>query len=308
MSTDLLQLIGNTPLVELPRLSPKPAVQLFAKLEGQNPTGSVKDRIVRRMVEKAADRGDLKAGSTIVEASSGNTAIALAMIGKQRGYQIHVVIPHDVAPSIADILALYDTDVTWCPSDGGMKAAIDLARNMAEAGGFYYLDQFDDQENIATHYETTGKEIVEALPKVDVFVAGIGTGGTIMGVGRRLREFNPSARLIGVTPQIGERLQGLRDMSEGYLPPLLDLDTLDRRFLVDSVTAMEASEQVAQKEGILAGISSGATLSVALRLAADLDQGTIVMMFSDGGWKYLPARPWDAAKAESRGLDDTHWW
>ncbi len=308
MSTDLLHLIGNTPLVELPRLSPKPAVRLFAKLEGQNPTGSVKDRIVRRMVEKAEDRGDLKAGSTIVEASSGNTAIALAMIGKQRGYQVRVVIPHDVAPSIADILALYDIDVTWCPSDGGMKAAIDLARDMAETNGFYYLDQFDDQENIATHYETTGKEIVEVLPKVDVFVAGIGTGGTIMGVGRRLREVNPAVRLIGITPQIGERLQGLRDLSEGYLPPLLDLDTLDGRFLVDSVTAMEASERVAQTEGILAGISSGATLSVALRLAADLDQGTIVMMFSDGGWKYLPARPWDAAKAASGGLDDTHWW
>lgn len=308
MSTHLLHLIGNTPLVELPRLSPKPAVRLFAKLEGQNPTGSVKDRIVRRMVEKAEDRGDLKAGSTIVEASSGNTAIALAMIGKQRGYQVRVVIPHDVAPSIADILALYDIDVTWCPSDGGMKAAIDLARDMAETNGFYYLDQFDDQENIATHYETTGKEIVEVLPKVDVFVAGIGTGGTIMGVGRRLREVNPAVRLIGITPQIGERLQGLRDLSEGYLPPLLDLDTLDGRFLVDSVTAMEASERVAQTEGILAGISSGATLSVALRLAADLDQGTIVMMFSDGGWKYLPARPWDAAKAASGGLDDTHWW
>jgi len=308
VSTDLLHLIGNTPLVELPRLSPKPAVRLFAKLEGQNPTGSVKDRIVRRMVEKAEDRGDLKAGSTIVEASSGNTAIALAMIGKQRGYQVRVVIPHDVAPSIADILALYDIDVTWCPSDGGMKAAIDLARDMAETNGFYYLDQFDDQENIATHYETTGKEIVEVLPKVDVFVAGIGTGGTIMGVGRRLREVNPAVRLIGITPQIGERLQGLRDLSEGYLPPLLDLDTLDGRFLVDSVTAMEASERVAQTEGILAGISSGATLSVALRLAADLDQGTIVMMFSDGGWKYLPARPWDAAKAASGGLDDTHWW
>ena len=308
MSTDLLHLIGNTPLVELPRLSPKPAVRLFAKLEGQNPTGSVKDRIVRRMVEKAEVRGDLKAGSTIVEASSGNTAIALAMIGKQRGYQVRVVIPHDVAPSIADILALYDIDVTWCPSDGGMKAAIDLARDMAETNGFYYLDQFDDQENIATHYETTGKEIVQVLSKVDIFVAGIGTGGTIMGVGRRLREVNPAVRLIGITPQIGERLQGLRDLSEGYLPPLLDLDTLDGRFLVDSVTAMEASERVAQTEGILAGISSGATLSVALRLAADLDQGTIVMMFSDGGWKYLPARPWDAAKAASGGLDDTHWW
>jgi cysteine synthase len=306
--TDLLQLIGNTPLVELPRLSPKPTVRLFAKLEGQNPTGSVKDRIVRRIVEAAEGRGDLVPGSTIVEASSGNTAIALAMIGKQRGYRIHVVIPHDVAPSIGDILALYDTDVTWCPADVGMKGAIDLARGMARTGGFYYLNQFDDQENIATHYDTTGYEISQALPTVDVFVAGIGTGGTIMGVGRRLRETNPDVRLIGITPQIGERLQGLRDLSEGYVPPLLDLDALDGRFLVDSVTAMEASELAAKTEGILAGVSSGATLSVALRLAADMEHGTIVMMFSDGGWKYLPARPWDAAKAGSDGLDDTHWW
>ena len=304
----ILGLIGDTPLVELARLAPKPGIRLFAKLEGQNPTGSVKDRIVLGMVEAAERRGELKPGDTIVEASSGNTAISLAMVGKQKGYSIRVVIPRGVAPSVGDILRLYGADVTWCKPNVGLKGAIDLALSMAQRHGYYPLRQFDNPINVEVHYQTTGREIAEALPEVELFIGGIGTGGTLMGVGRRLRESNPGVRVVGVEPRMGERLQGLRSLAEGYVPPLLDLEHLDGRFLIDSASAIQASHAVAQAEGILAGVSSGATLCAALRLAERMEKGNIVVMFSDGGWKYLPARPWSAARRGSRSLDEVHWW
>ncbi len=304
----LLGLIGNTPLVELSHLSPKPGIRIFAKLEGQNPSGSVKDRIALAMVEQAEREGLLKPGDTIVEASSGNTAIALALIAKQKGYSVRVIIPGEVAPSIGDLLELYGAEITWCEPRAGMKGAIDLAMEMSQSRGFHYVGQFDNRINLQTHYATTGEEIARTLPQVDVFVAGIGTGGTITGVGRRLREANPDVKVVGVEPRMGEALQGLRNLSEGYVPPLLDLGLLDRRFLVDNATAIDMTRLIVEKEGILAGISSGAALHAAFRVANDLPRGNIVVMFSDGGWKYLPARPWDAAKAGSEALDETHWW
>ena len=303
-----LSLIGNTPLVELPRLSPKPGIRIFAKLEGQNPTGSVKDRIALALVEAAERCGDLKPGATIVEASSGNTAISLALVAKQKGYAVRVVIPKGVAPSIGDVLELYGTDVLWCEPRVGMKGAIELAGQMAETHGYYSLSQFTDPVNLETHYATTGAEIAQQLPSVDVLVAGIGTGGTIMGVGRRLREHNPDVRLIGVEPRLGERLQGLRTLAEGFVPPLLDFEKLDGRFLVDSASALAVCQKIVQLEGIIAGVSSGATLHAALRVAQRMDRGNVVVMFSDGGWKYLPARPWDAAREGALALDDVHWW
>lgn len=307
-STTLLSLIGNTPLVELPHLAPRRGIRIFAKLEGQNPSGSVKDRIVLGMVQWAEAKGDLNQGDTIVEASSGNTAIALALIGKQKGYHVRVIIPNQVVPSVGDILKIYGTEVTWCESRAGMKGAIDLAVDIARAEGFYYLGQFDDERNLETHYQTTGLEITQTLSKVDAFVAGIGTGGTIMGVARRLRETNPDVLIIGVEPRMGERLQGLRSLAEGFVPPLLDLDQLDGRYLVDSATAIDTAQMLASKEGIFAGVSSGATLHAALRVAEKMEAGNIVVMFSDGGWKYLPARPWDAAREGLASLDETHWW
>jgi [CysO sulfur-carrier protein]-thiocarboxylate-dependent cysteine synthase len=308
MTSQLLGLIGNTPLVELPRFSPKPGIRIFAKLEGQNPSGSVKDRIVLAMVEEAEQSGLLTPGGTIVEASSGNTGIALAMVGKQKGYNVKVVIPRQVAPSIKDILELYEAEVVWCEPVAGMKGAIDLAREHADAGGDYLLGQFSDATNVEAHYLGTGREIVEALPNVDVFVAGIGTGGTVMGVGKRLREANPDVRIIGVEPRLGEQVQGLRSLSEGFIPPLLDLDQLDGRFLVDSAAAMETARNVIRAEGILAGVSAGATLHAALRVTERMDKGNIVVMFSDGAWKYLPAQPWAAVVAGDQSLDETHWW
>ncbi|HEU0020343.1 MAG TPA: cysteine synthase family protein [Dehalococcoidia bacterium] len=306
--SNLLNLIGDTPLVELAHLSPKKGIRFFAKLEGQNPSGSIKDRIALAMVEEAELRGALRAGDTIIEASSGNTAIALALVAKQRGYRVRVIIPGEVAPSIGDLLELYGAEITWCEPKAGMKGAIDLAREMAQAQGYHYLGQFDNRINLETHYRTTGEEIARALPQIDVLVAGIGTGGTITGVGQRLRETNSHLQIVGVEPRMGETLQGLRSLSEGYVPPLLDLALLNRRFLVDSATAIDTSHRIIEKEGLLAGISSGATLHAALRVAEAMDTGNFVVMFSDGGWKYLPARPWDAARAGNADLDETHWW
>jgi cysteine synthase len=304
----VLDLVGRTPLVELTRLAPKPGVRILAKLEGGNPSGSVKDRIVLAMVESAERAGLLHPGDTIVEASTGNTAIALAMVGKQKGYRVRIVLPYGIVPSIPDLLTLYGAELTWCEPEGGMRSVIETARAIAEQEGALALSQFTDVSNVECHYHTTGLEIAEALDRVDVFIAGIGTGGTIMGVGRRLRERFPNVRVVGVEPRLGERLQGLRSLEEGYLPPLLDLAALDGRYLVDSASAIAAARTVIETEGVFAGVSSGATLHAARRVAERMDRGTIVVMFSDGGWKYLPARPWDATGAQAEALDEVHWW
>lgn len=305
---ELFHLVGRTPLVELKHTSPRPRVHIFAKLEGANPSGSVKDRIVLAMVEAAERRGDLKPGSTIVEASTGNTAIAAALIGRQKGYTVRVVLPRGIVPSVADLLALYGAEIVWCEPVGGMRGAIELARAMAEEEGAYALGQFTDPVNVDCHYRTTGVEIADVMDAVDVFVAGIGTGGTIMGVGKRLRETWPNLRIVGVEPRLGERLQGLRSLAEGYIPPLLELDQLSARYLVGSADAIKTARHVVEAEGIFAGVSSGAALHVALRVAETMESGNIVVMFSDGGWKYLPAKPWDAAEHDQEDLDEVHWW
>lgn len=307
-STDPLRLIGGTPLVELRRLSPREGVRIFAKLEGQNPTGSVKDRIAAGLVLLAEERGELSPGATIVEATTGNMGIALALVARQRGYEVRVVVPRGVAPSIPDILGCLGVDITWCEPRAGMKGAIDVAMAMAADHGYYPLRQFANPSNVAIHYASTGAEIVTALPRVDIFVAGIGTGGTLMGVGRRLREAYPGVRIVGVEPRLGERLQGLRSLEEGFIPPLLDLEKLDGRFLIDSARALDAARRVACEEGLMVGVSSGATLTAALKVSETLASGTIVVMFSDSGYKYLPARPWEAARAMDSALDDIHWW
>ncbi len=303
----LLQTVGNTPLVEL-RVSSTPDVRILAKLEGSNPTGSVKDRVALALVEAAEASGALTPGGTIVEASSGNTAIALSMVATRKGYRAQVVLPKNVAPSIRDVLELYGVSTIFCDQCDDMKSAIDLANKLAQTRGWHPLGQFDSPVNVDVHYRTTGAEILAQAGHVDVFVAGIGTGGTLMGVGRRLREANPDVRIVGVEPKLGEHLQGLRDLDEGFRPPLLDLDQLDGRWLVDAATAIAAAQGLARDEGICAGISAGAGLHAAVKEAERLERGTIVVMFSDGGWKYLPARPWSAAAAGDEALDEVHWW
>ena len=209
---------------------------------------------------------------------------------------------------MADILRLYGAEIEWCEPSGGMRGAIETAKAIARDNGCHELGQFTHEANVGAHYRTTGAEIATAMDRVDLFVAGIGTGGTIMGVGRRLKEFWPEVRIIGVAPRLGERLQGLRSLVEGYIPPLLDLDQLDGRFLVDSASAIETARTDVEMEGNIAGVSSGAVLSCALRVSERMKSGNIVVMFSDGGWKYLPARPWDAAKEADDELDEVHWW
>lgn len=304
----LLDLIGSTPLVELHNLSPNPNVRILAKLEGQNPSGSVKDRVARGLIEAAEARGEISPGDTIIEASSGNTAIALAMVARRKGYIAHVVLPRNIAPSITDVLELYGVSTIACDRCETMQSAIDLGESLAASRGWYPLRQFQDTANVEVHYRTTGVEIATAAPGVDVFIAGIGTGGTIMGVGRRLREANPNVRIVGIEPKLGEHLQGLRNINDGYRPPLLDLDQLDGRWLVDAAAAISAARTCARVEGVSAGISAGATLHVAMQEAKRIDRGTIVAMFSDSGWKYLPARPWEAAQEGSAELDEIHWW
>jgi cysteine synthase B len=305
---DLLDLIGNTPLIELRSLAPRPEIRLFAKLEGGNPSGSIKDRVALALVRAHEAAGRLRPGGTIVEASSGNTGIALATIARRRGFRAVVVLPQEVPAPIFDLLDLLGADIEMCAGCHGMDQAIARASRLAEQNGWPLLGQFDDPGNIAIHEQTTGAEIDAALPKVDLLVAGIGTGGTIMGVSRRLRARNPRLRVIGVEPRFGDHLQGLRRIDDGYRPPLLDLDALDGRVLIDSATALRTAREIAQAEGICAGVSSGAVVAAALRQAQRLECGNVVVMFSDGGWKYLPARPWDAAADADARLDDVHWW
>jgi cysteine synthase B len=303
-----LDLVGDTPMVELARCSPRPGVRLFAKLEGMNPSGSVKDRLALGLIQAAEEAGKIHPGDTIVEASSGNTAIALSMVAKQRGYGVKVVVPRGIVSSIEDVLRLLDAEIVWSEDQAGLAGAIRLAEKIAADEGHHLLGQFQNPLNVDIHYRTTGAEIVRELPDVDVFVGGIGTGGTVMGVARRLREHNPDVRIVGVEPVMGDKLQGLRSMDEAYAPPLVDLDQLDARFRVDSATAIRRAESVTHQEGIFVGMSCGACLHAALRMAERLDEANIVLMFSDGGWKYLPANPWDAARRDDPRLNDVHWW
>lgn len=301
-------LIGATPLVELQHLSPKPGVRLLAKLEGQNPSGSIKDRVALALLDEAEANGKLKPGGTVIEASSGNTGIALATLARQRGYAAKIVMPRHVPPSIPELLSLLGADVIYCDSVAGMKGAMDRAKDLADANGWFALGQFTSRLNVEAHYRTTGTEIANAAPNAAVFVAGIGTGGTIMGVGRRLRETSPKVRIIGVEPRHGEHLQGLVDVEEAFAPPLLNLDELNGRIMVDNAAAIRATERLIGQEGLLAGISGGACLHAALRVAETMERGDIVFMCSDGAWKYIPARPWDAARADDHSLDNIHWW
>ena len=304
----LFGMVGNTPIVELTRMTPNPRVRIFAKLEGQNPSGSIKDRIVLSMIEAAEKHGDLKMGDTIVEASTGNTAIAGAALAPRRGYKVDVVLPRGIVPSIVDILNLYGAHIEWVEPQSGMGGALNRAQELLETPGYHALGQFTNQANVNCHYSTTGLEIANEMKQVDVFIAGIGTGGTIMGVGKKLREKWPNLKIVGVEPRLGEKLQGLRSLSEGFIPPLLDLDFLNGRFMVESSHAIRTARQVIHAEGIFAGVSCGATLHTALRVAQNMESGNILLMFSDGAWKYLPSKPWDAAEVSSPDLDEIHWW
>ncbi len=307
-------LVGNTPLVELKSLSPKPGVRLFAKLEGLNPTGSIKDRIVLRILERARASGALAPGQAIVEASTGNTGVALAMFGRLLGHPVEICVPESVYPEIEQLLAIYGAHIRRVPRQAGIKNAIEVARSVAGAEGAFFFDQFGSPENVAAHYEGTGSEILADLDRVDVFVAGIGTGGTISGAGRRLKEANPSCKVFGVEPRLGVHVQGLKSLEDGFIPPVLDQGVLDGKIIVGNRHAFSHARRAMLAEGIFGGISSGAVLHAAMRAASRLPRGNIVMIFADSGWKYLGTDLWSsndhdpAIEAHEDPLDDILWW
>ena len=290
----ILATIGNTPMVELQHLSPKPEVRIFAKLEGQNPTGSVKDRIALKMIERAEADGEISPARTILEPTSGNTGISLAMIGRLKGYKVKVVMPENVSEERSQLLHAYGAEIVFSDGEKGSNGSIEVAQEMAAQNPHDYLlmYQYGNRSNPDAHYETTGPEIIETVPEVTTFVAGLGTGGTLMGVARSLREHNPDVRIVAVAPEPDDFISGLRRLEDGYIPPILDINMLDSRLLVGSMPAFRTTKELLHQEGIFAGISSGSVVYGAMRQAERMDSGNIVCLLADGGWKYLSTSLW----------------
>lgn len=306
---DILETIGDTPLIGIQGLSPSPSARLWAKLEGDNPTGSVKDRIALRMVEEAEARGELTPDRVLLEPTSGNTGIALAMVARRKGYRLVVVMPKNASRERVRVLRLFGAEIVESPAEEGTNGAVELARTLAEDPRYLMLFQYGNPANVAAHEEGTGPEILRDLPEVTHFVAGLGTGGTLMGVGRCLKAHDPSIEIVAAEPQLGEDVYGLRSLDAGFIPPILDESLLDRRFLVEAADAVRVTRLLAEEEGVFAGISSGAIVHVARRVAAEVPEGDIVCLLPDGGWKYLSTDAWtgDAADA-GRRVEETVWW
>jgi [CysO sulfur-carrier protein]-thiocarboxylate-dependent cysteine synthase len=289
----ILDLIGDTPLVGVHALSPNPAVRIYAKLEGQNPGGSMKDRIALRMVEAAERDGILEPGDTILEPSSGNTGIGLALVARMKGYGLRVVLPENVSEERRQMLEIFGAEVIPSPGEEGSNGAIRQAEKLAaEDPSLVMLFQYGNPANPDAHYATTGPEILRDCPEVDVFVAGLGTTGTLMGVGRYLKEQKPGVRVVAVEPPAGELVQGLRSLDEGFVPPIFDPAVLDRKLIVRPRESIEWTRRLLDECGIFAGISSGAVMAGAAKMAAAMDEGTIVTLIPDGGWKYLSSGAW----------------
>jgi [CysO sulfur-carrier protein]-thiocarboxylate-dependent cysteine synthase len=306
LTASLLDAVGSTPLVELSRLAPHESVRLYAKLEGQNPTGSLKDRIAKAMVEAAEATGDLEPGRELLEPTSGNTGISLAMVAKLKGYPLTCVIPENSTPERIKLLELYGARIVFSPAAEGSNGAVRLALRMAEADARYFmLNQYANEANPRAHYEGTGTEIAEALPHVDAVVAGLGTGGTLMGTGERLRESFPGIVVAAAEPLQGDLVYGLRSLADGYVPPILDVSKLDRKILVSNDESIAGVRLLLDHEGIFAGVSSGAVVHVARVLAEDMDEGVIVCVLADGGWKYLSADFWTQG---AKSMEDRIWW
>ena len=307
---NMLDLIGNTPLVELQNLSPSPTVRLFAKLEGQNPTGSVKDRIAKAMIEAAERDGKLTPGCTILEPTSGNTGVSLAFVAKLKGYKVKVVMPDNMSPERTQLLRAYGAEIVYSEGFKGTNGSIVVAQEMAAADpGLVLIYQYGNEANPRAHYETTGPEILRDLPEIDVFVAGLGTGGTLTGTARYLKEHKPNVKVTAAAPHPGDRVQGLRSLDEGFIPPVLDQSLLDGRIVVDSKNSFAATKELMDAEGIFAGISGGAVLRAAQRVASRIEQGNIVLLLADGGWKYLSTNLWSTNyKDLADDLDEQTWW
>ena len=287
-----MEAIGNTPLVELRRMSPKPTVRIFAKMEGANPTGSLKDRIAKYMVEAAERSGALTKDKIILEPTSGNTGIALAMVARLKGYKVKVVVPDNVTVERRQLMELFGAEIIYSDGSLGTNGSIKLAQHLAKDPRYFMPYQYGNPANPLAHYETTAAEILRDCPEVDVLVAGLGTGGTLMGCARRLKEHNQRIRVVAVEPHPGELVQGLRSLEEGFIPPILDTSLLDSKIIVDSRCAFAATKDVTAKEGVFAGVSSGAVIHCAIRVAHRMERGTIVCVLCDGGWKYVSLGVW----------------
>jgi cysteine synthase B len=279
-------------------------------MEGNNPTGSLKDRIAKYMIEHAERSGELTKDKTILEPTSGNTGIALAMIGRRKGYKVKVVIPENATPERRQLLEIFGAEMIYSDGTKGSNGAIELAQKLAAQDKTLYMPyQYGNPANPLAHYETTGVEILNDLPEVDVFVAGLGTGGTLMGVGRRLKEVNPKTKVIAVEPHPGDLVQGLRSLDEGFIPPILDTSLLDSKIMVDSRCAFAATKDLTTKEGIFAGVSSGAVVHVAIRMAHRMEKGNIVVILCDNGWKYVSLGVWHKEFPELGENMYSHlWW
>jgi [CysO sulfur-carrier protein]-thiocarboxylate-dependent cysteine synthase len=307
---DIVQAIGNTPLVELPRLSPKPGVRIWAKLESRNPTGSVKDRVARALIEDAEEKGAIQPGQTILEPTSGNTGISLAMICARRGYPLKVVMPENVTRERTQLLQMYGAQIVYSEGSKGSNGAVELALDMAQADSSYYMPyQYGNPANPDAHYNGTALEILEELDEVSAFVAGLGTGGTLMGNGRRLKEtFGDHCKIVAAEPMQGEPVQGLRSLDDGFIPPIIDLSLLDRKIFVTNSDAILWTRKLLDEECVFAGVSSGAIARVAVRIAGELDEGNVVFIVADDGWKYLSSGIYTKPLEEIENLDSTVWW
>jgi [CysO sulfur-carrier protein]-thiocarboxylate-dependent cysteine synthase len=292
VNDSVLDLIGNTPVVDVSVLSPNPNVRIIAKLEMQNPFGSVKDRIAKAMIEQAEKDGHLLPGQTIVEPSSGNTGIALAAIARIKGHPIKILMPTSVSVERRQMLEIFGAEIILTPGEEGSNGAVSRARELAaQHPEWCFLYQYANDANPRSHYEGTGPEIYRDVPDITHFVAGLGTSGTLMGTGRYLKEQNPDIQIIAVEPPLGERVEGLRNIDEGYIPPVFEnwsgFELLDRKRVVRPRESIEWTRRLVGECGIFAGISSGAALAGAAKVAAQIDEGTIVFIVCDGGWKYL---------------------
>ena len=307
----ILDVIGYTPLVEIPRMSPNPAVRIFAKLEMLNPTGSVKDRVAKYLIEDLERRGLLHEDSIILEPTSGNTGIALAMIGRRKGYRVALVMPDNVTNERRQMAALFGAEVIDSPGALGSNGAIALAKHLVSRDERFVMPyQYGNPANPLAHYETTGPEILADCPEIDVFVAGLGTAGTLMGVSRYLREHKPGVRVVAAEPMPGELVQGLRSLDEGFIPEILDPSLIDSKLLVSNRDAVAALRDLVFREGIFGGPSCGAVLVAAARVATEMEGGTIVALLPDGGWKYLSAGTFstDLDELEEALEGGVNWW
>jgi [CysO sulfur-carrier protein]-thiocarboxylate-dependent cysteine synthase len=300
--------IGNTPLVELPRISPKSGVRIWAKLEGHNPTGSVKDRVAKAMIDSAEEQGLIQPGQTILEPTSGNTGISLGMICRRKGYPLKVVMPDNVTEERTQLLRMYGAEIVYSEGAKGSNGAVELALEMAEDPAYYMPYQYGNEANPRAHYEGTAPEILEELDQVAAFVGGLGTGGTLMGVGRRLKENDPETLVVAAEPMQGELVQGLRSLEDGFIPPIIDLSLLDRKIMVSNRDAIVWTKRLLAEEGLFAGVSSGAIAAVAVRIAAELEEGNVVFLIPDDGWKYLSSGVYTKPVEELEDVDATVWW